>query len=208
MTATDAREEPIVQTETAKPDTTESPVVAKKDEPLAAVEPPTVQTKLSARSPAFVPAYCNPLPTSSLRVHAKAFVPTPQPKSLLAEELDMGLSRRPLTIERNSSALAGICNSLTAHMEHIDRSVRTTNSRTVSTRAQRDERRSRNTTAAATVVVAATKRPAAKRANVPSKRMRLVAVLDDGHGLQGVPLQRSGVSNLFDELELKPVAVH
>merc|ERR1711990_180793 len=54
----------------------------------------------------------------------------------------------------------------------------------------------------------ATKRPAGKpNASSPSKKQRNSSwvTLDDGLSLKGVPLVRSGVSNLFDEMGLTPI---
>lgn len=163
------------------------------DEPTVMNETRTEHSqhiKLSASTPAFVPAYVNPLRSGSkLSAGSKPFVPTPPPKSLLAEELGLDM---PAHTPRQTSALANICNSLSANIASGTNPLQ----RTGPTRAQqRESRHSRGTPAAAT------KRPAAKRANAPSKRARLDVTLDVP-ALPGLPFTRSGCSNLLDELDL------
>ena len=78
---------------------------------------PTSSTpvKLCATSPAFLPAYVNPPPASTLRKEAKPFVPAKSSgqSSFLAEELDMN-PRQRLPFGQKS-ALTSICNQLVDH---------------------------------------------------------------------------------------------
>jgi hypothetical protein len=190
------------------------PVTEKKAE--------TSTSKLSTSAPAFVPAYVDPLPPSKsstlLRALAQPFVPTPKPsvpKSLLAEELDLDLdlptgSRRAV---QSASAPATEVVAIYARMaDSLEKSCQKSEKapKEPSAAAPRTEPRGsgrrgdRHRTAAAN---AATKRAALKPVPnaSPTKKQRKEQI-DSALLLEALPLTRSGVSNLLDELDIKPIA--
>lgn len=193
----------------------------------------TSRSKLCASTPSFVPAYVDASPSSKLRVHAQPFMPAlpssselkqsgikksePAPLSDLANELELDF--QPRSRAQPSVAISSICNRLVAHIGKMEEEK----AAVATARVSRDDRRGRAAaTAAAATTSSATKRPAAKRAHLPSKKQRRAASSNDAssnasnaHGTSavvdgvalcaGLPLTRSGVSNLFDDLDLQPL---
>lgn len=151
--------------------------------------PTRITSKLSAASPVFVPAYSQVMTVM-------------QPAtSFLSEELELDLAPRA-----SSSALANICNQLAVHIDS-GKAVAAAPRPAATPRTSRSSRRA--AAAAAVPNAAASKRPSTtKHANAPSmKKMRTCAAAVDETLLAGLPLVRSGVSNLLDDMEIKPAVV-
>merc|ERR1740138_264892 len=169
------------------------PSMASASDTIGGAEPTSsTSTKtLTSTAPVFVPSYVNPAPLSKLRVKAQPFVPAAASKSnFLAEEL--GLDQLPAALTKPADLVSiGLQNQLLAHINKSGTEV---------AKAQHDSRRACSVT---------TKRAATRRAYVPSKRAKHsvdTVVKVNPALLTGVPLQRSGVSNLFDDMDLKSIA--